>query len=484
MNEFDNPGNNGFENEENENEDVNIEEVTEEFEYNQKYQEESENTEDMEDAEDMEDTSDSDEIDEPVSDYEDENTEVYEDDVTEQDEEYDGYDDSYKIKKERFVWLKSYVADKIYEFNQLNKKQKTTRVTVFSIIFVLVILIMTDIIPILPNSYNRSYVGNEYVLGETITSDVEKFGDGVLYASSGSVICFGPDMKVENKISAFQGSNLINTNGKSAVVYSKNGNNILVMKNKDKYESITIDENIYSAKVTANAGYILLTSEAGYKSCLSAYSSSHDLVYEWHTNSNVIDMAFSDNEKYIVVSTLEYSKTGINTKLVFIETVSNTPVSECVIEEQLISELFFTQDNTVIAVGDVSTYCFTATGHQKWEIKYEGKNLKTYDYDDGKIAFLFNKYNSELSESTIEIYGLSGRLRGKYESVENIRALSLNNGYCLLQLSKGTALLDDDADLKKKKELKEDYQKTILFDNYNFAFGIRDNIAEIISVRH
>ena len=388
-------------------------------------------------------------------------------------------------RKEHFRGLKLYLAGKIYEFNSLTKKQRTTRTTVFFAVLIFLILVMTDIIPILPNSYHRAYVGNDYVLGETVGSDVEKYGAGVIYATDGTVICFGPDMEIKKKISTFSGIPQINTKGESAIVYTKNGNNFLVMKNKDKYEMKAVNENIYSAKINADSDYILLTSEAGYKSCLTAYSSDHKLIYEWHTNKNVLDMAFSDNQNYIATSTIEFGDSGINTKLLFIETTTNTPISEYVIENQVISEVFYTHDNMLVAIGDTSAYGFTATGHQKWEIKYDGKNLKTYDYDeDGKIAFLFNKYNSELSESTIEIYSPSGRMRGKYESEENVTSISINNGYCLLLIDKGTALLDDGADLRKKKELKEDYQKIVLFDNYNFAFGIRDNIAEILSVKH
>ncbi|MBR5506456.1 MAG: hypothetical protein IKV88_00225 [Clostridia bacterium] len=393
--------------------------------------------------------------------------------------------ESVKKKKERFIGLKRYLANKIYEFNSLTKKQKTIRTTVFSAIFIFVILVMTDIIPILPNSYHRSYVGNYYVLGETMGSDVKRIGDGVIYASEGTVICFGPDMKIKNRISTSGGIPQINSNGDSAVVYSKNGNDILVMKNMNKYDIKSFSENIYSAKVNSHADYILLTSEAGYKSCLSAYSSSHKLLYEWHTNLNILDMAFSDSSKYIVASTVEYDEASVNTKLIFIDTSSNKPVSEYELPNQAVSEVFFTDDNSVIAIGDMSATGFTAYGHRKWEISYADKNLKSYDYcGDGMIAFLFNKYNSELSESTIEIYSTSGKFKGKYESKENVRSVSCNNGYCLLLLDKGTVLLDDDADAKKTKVLKDDFHKVILYENYNFAFGIRDNTAEILSVKH
>jgi len=253
----------------------------------------------------------------------------------------------------------------------------------------------------------------------------------------------------------------------------------------NNYSIKNIGENIYSAKVNSDGDYILLTSEAGYKSCLSAYSSSHKPIYEWHTNLNILDMAFSDDEKFIAVSVVDFDGASVSTRLSFIETSSSIPIHECEIVNQVVSEVFFTDDNTVVAVGDMSTSCYTANGHKKWEISYADKNLKSYDYSpDGTIVFLFNKYNSELSESTVEIYNTSGKFKGKYESKENVRSVSYNNGYCLLLLDKGTVLLDDDADLEKTKVLKDDFQKVVLYENYNFAFGIRDDTAEILSVKH
>ena len=97
---------------------------------------------------------------------------------------------------------------------------------------------------------------------------------------------------------------------------------------------------------------------------------------------------------------------------------------------------------------------------------------------------MFNKYNSALSESKIEIYKTSGRKSGEYNSELNVRAISINNGYCLLSHDSETTLLDNDGDVKKVKTVEYEFDKAVLYQNYNFAFSINNSVAEVMSVRH
>lgn len=403
---------------------------------------------------------------------------------TGEDEVCDEYDDA-SYDAHVLSRFKLFVAQKIYAFGQLDKKQKRKRIFISAVVLVLLVLIFTDIIPILPNSYHRSYVGNKYTLGETMGNDVEKYGDNVLYASGGSVICFGPDMSPESTIDTFSGTPIIRTTGEGAIVYSKNGDTALVMTSPDKYKLVDSDEAIISASVNEDGDYILVTVEAGYKACLSAYNSTGQSLYKWHTGSNIIDTAISPDGAEIVASVVEYSQTDIYSKLVFLNTSSKTPVKEVKLDSCIASELVFADANTLIAFGDAFTAAYTPNGSLKWNIDYGGKLLKTYDIsDEGNIAFLFNRYNSDLSESRIEIYNTRGKLTGEYDSKSNVRSISINNDFCLLSLDKQTILTDNDGDVRKSKKVDAEYSKMVLYDNYNFAFGINDSIAEILSVKH
>ena len=384
-----------------------------------------------------------------------------------------------------FSALKLFLANKIYAFSKLDKKKKVRLITTYSVIFILTFLILTDLIPILPNSYHRSYVGNQFTIGQTSHSKSVSYRKGVIYAKSGSVMCFGPDMELLSRIDTFDGKPYVRTNGDGAIVYAKNGNKALVMTSEKDYNIVESAEMIISASVNNDGGYVLVSKEAGYTACVSAYNADRKCIYKWHTGNNILDTAISPDSKNIVASVIEYSDTSLYSKLVFLNTSKKEPVMQIELDSCLATELVFLNSNTVVAIGDTFTTAYTPDGNEKWHIDYDGRLLSTYDIsDDGTIAFLFNRYNSALSESFVEIYNARGKRVGKYNSPDNIRTISLNNNYCLLTFDDSTVLIDKDGDDKKTKPLKNEYSNLILFENYNFAFSTLNGVAEILSVRH
>ncbi len=427
--------------------------------------------------EEIQETEDAEEYNDDESEYEYDEEEVIE-------QEQDAQEDDDKSKGVLSA-IRYYIASKIYAFSQLDKRKRRNRIVAFIAIVLLAVLIMTDIIPLLPNSYHRSYVGNQYTLGETRGSTATQYGKGVLYASPHSVMCFGPDMELISKVDTFPGTPLVRTNGDGAVIYTRNGNNALVMSSAKEYQLVDSKEEIISASVNDDGDYILVTKEAGYTACVSAYTSSMQLLYKWHTGNNVLDTALSPDSTDIVASVIEHSDTDVYSKLIFMNTGSKTPVKEVVLESNIAVELVFVDSGTVIAFGDSFTSAYTPNGNLKWQIDYEGKDLRTYDLsDDGNIAFLFSRYTSGLSQSRLELYNNRGRRTGAYDSAENVRAISVNNDYCLLALEDKTILTDNDGDVRKVKKHSATYSKLVLFQNYNFAFGINDSVAEIVSVKH
>ncbi len=395
--------------------------------------------------------------------------------------------DSEPTKKEDNILSKAklFVANKIYEFSKLEKNKKIKKATTYLIIFILAVLILTDIIPILPNSYHRAYVGNQYTIGETTQSTSANYKKGVIYAKSGSVMCFGPNMKLISQIDSFDGKPYIRTNKDCAIVYAKNGNKAIIMTSQEDYNIVESEETIISASVNNDGDYVLVGKEAGYTACVSAYNSKQKCLYKWHTGNNILDTAISPNAENIVASVIEYSDTSLYSKLVFLNTSQKEPIMQIELDSCLATELLFLDSKTVVAIGDTFTTAYTPDGNEKWHINYDGRILNTYDIsDDGNIAFLFNRYNSALSESFIEIYNARGKKIGNYNSPENVRTISLNNNHCLLTLDDSTVLIDKDGDAKKVKPLKKEYANIVLFENYNFAFSTSNGVAEILSVRH
>lgn len=366
-----------------------------------------------------------------------------------------------------------------------NKKSMFKNIMILVIILIVAALIFFDYIPILPNAYHRSYVGNTYTVGQTQSSDFAKFDKSVLYASNGTVMCFGPDMSLQNKISAYSGVPNIRTNGSYAVIYYSNSKNVLYISGQQNYKKYQATDTVIGASVNKNGYYTLVTNESGYNACLTAYDKNHKSFYKWHTNFDIIDSAVALDGKHIVAAVLDYSDSGVCSKLIFFDTTETKPIKEVRCENNIVSEVCYFDNDNFIAFGNSYTSGFNSVGTQKWRIDYSGKNLKTYDIDtDGEFGLVFNKYNSDLSDSTVEIYNSDGNRKGIYNSKNNVRYISANNGYYLLSLDKETVLLNSGGIVKKVKETNSDFQKAVLYKNYNFAFSVTDSVATVMSVKH
>jgi len=407
--------------------------------------------------------------------------EAYEDEVY--DDEDEAYEDSVSlniIAKIRY-YINLYKA----RLDAMEPERRKRTIIITAVCVLLVILVFTDFIPILPNAYNRFYVGNDYLIGETQSGVYDSIGKDVIYAGNGSIMVFGPDMGCKFKAETALGSALLETDGENAVVYYNNSKEAYVVKGGKALKNIKESDKITAACVNDKGYYGFVYDEAGYESCVDIFDSRDSSIYKWHTNNKVIDISVSDNGSSLVAASYEPDASVVNGKLIFFDTGKTEPVKEVVTKSNIFSELKFISDDVVIAFGDTQTVAYTSKGVMKWLIDYKDRTLKNYEVtDSGDIAFIFDRYSSEMSESTVEIYSSSGRLKGKFESKDNVKYVSYNNNRYLLSLDRKTILLDTDADVMETKKHNKEFRKAVLYHNYNFAFSISDSIAEILSVNH
>lgn len=369
-----------------------------------------------------------------------------------------------------------------YKNTEPKKRKKLT--ILFSLAITLLILILTDLIPILPNAYNRFYIGNSYTIGETQGGVYDKLGKDIIYAGNGTILSFGPDMDLKLNIESPIGSPYLETNGDNAVIYYKDLADAVVIRNGDTVKNITLDNAITASAINANGYYGFVTDESGYESCLDVYDASGKSIYKWHTNNHIIDFSIADNGDNMVVASYEDDK-HISGKLIFLNMYKDSPVKELITDGNLISEVRYIDNDTAVAFGDLYTAGYTPEGIMKWRINYNGRTLKNYDFNtNGEIAMVYDRYSSQLSESIVEIYNTNGAIIGRFESKDNIKYVSANNDYYLLSLDRETILLNDSARVKKRRATAKEYRRAVLYKNYNFAFSVSDSVAQILSVKH
>ncbi len=378
-----------------------------------------------------------------------------------------------KVKKTFFI------------FDRIPPGKRMKAISLMVLCLILILLIFTDIIPILPNAYNRFYIGNTYSIGETQGGVFDKFGENVLYAGNGKILSFGPDMSCNFTVDTPAGKPLIETDGNNALVYYENTDDAFVVMGNNSVKSLNYKETITGGSVSKSGYYAIISDESGYKSCVEVFNKNGTSIYKWHTNSHIIDVSVSNDGKNMACAGYEINSSSVSGKLVFFDLTSDKPLKEITLNSCMVSEVKYIAGNTFAAFGDMYTAAYSSLGSLLWRIDYKGRVPKCYDVSqNGDIAFVFDRFSSSLSDSTVELYSKNGDFMGKYDSRENVKHISANNGYFLLSLDRQTVLLDDDADVVKIKNSSKDFKNAILYSNYNFAFSISDGIAEVMSVKH
>ena len=379
---------------------------------------------------------------------------------------------------------KSKYSSLVHIFNKIAPEKRLKVLISFSSVFLLILLIITDIIPILPNAYNRFYVGNTYSIGETQGATFEKCGKNIVYAGNGHVMVFGPDMSCKLKADSPSGVPMIETAQDNAIIYYKDTDDAVVILG-NKHRSLDFKHRIISATISKNGYYGIAYEEPGYKSCVEIFNKNGTSVYKWHTNNYIMDLSVSVDGKKMVATSYETASMAVSSKLIFFDLSSDKPVKEVKLNSAIVSEVRFADNKTVVAFGDMYTLAYSDSGAKLWQIDYNGRVPKSYDVsDDGCIAYVFDRYSSSLSESSVEVYTRDGHIKGTYNSTNNVKHISFNNGYILLSLDRQTVLLDDDGDVVKTKNTEKDFKQAVLYHNYNFAFSITDGVGEIMSVKH
>lgn len=369
-------------------------------------------------------------------------------------------------------------------FNKISPEKRLKVLISFALVFLIVLLVFTDIIPILPNAYNRFYVGNTYSIGETQGAAFDKCGNNIIYAGNGHIMLFGPDMSCKLDFNSPSGVPMIETSQDNAIIYYKDTDDAVVVFN-NKYRTLDYKHRIVSATINKSGYYGIAYEEPGYKSCVEIFNRNGTSLYKWHTNNYIVDLTVSADGKNMVAVSYETTTMMISSKLIFFDLSSDKPLKEVKLNSATVSEVRFIDNKTIAAFADTYTLAYSDSGTKLWQIDYKGRVPKSYDVsDDGCIAYVFDRYSSSLSESSVEVYSGSGYCKGTYNSTNNVRDISFNNGYVLLSLDRQTILLDDDADVVKTKNTDKDFKKAVLYHNYNFAFSLTDGIGEIMSVKH
>ena len=193
-------------------------------------------------------------------------------------------------------------------------------------------------------------------------------------------------------------------------------------KNGTLHKEYILGNDIISAKITANGCAAFATDTDGYKAKVTVFNKRGREIYAWNSGSGyVTDIELSENGRYLIAAQLVTDGEEAVTRLQFIDTSRGEVINSIERTGEVCSELRFVDDNRLIYISDSHIAGYTKKGKQRFEVSLVGKTPSLYDI--GKKGIAVATVDGR-GNTVLELYSLSGRLRGSYLVTGDVRTLA------------------------------------------------------------
>lgn len=235
---------------------------------------------------------------------------------------------------------------------------------------------------------------------------------------------------------------IIKNSGKYVVLGDLNGNNIYIINGTQIKKNIVTTKKIKNLSINTSGNCVVVTEGDMHKRDVTVYSEKGEELFVWNSgNKLVIDAVIADNNKNVLISSLDTQGTTANTVLSFYNISKTEPVATDTIEGEVIASLCV-YENYVYCVGESNTYVYTASGDRKSEITYADKNLRSYKVNKNGIVMEFLESTMSDKRYSIEIYSESGRKKTSHSHDYEAKFIDISDNYIVIGRSGLISVLD------------------------------------------
>lgn len=221
--------------------------------------------------------------------------------------------------------------------------------------------------------------------------------------------------KVKSEIDIVTSEPVVKSNGKYVIVGDVGGNNVYMISGTELKNTIVTKGAVVDVSVNS-AGYCVLVTQGDmHKRDVTVYNTKGEEQFVWNSgNLFVLSASIADNNKNIIISTLDTADGKMKSVLSFYNISTADPIATEEYEDELIAAVEI-RGTSVFCVGDSKTCVYRVSGEKTAEILYNGKTLITYKTDTGNIVMAFSESALTGKRYNIETYNTAGKQIGTYE---------------------------------------------------------------------
>ena len=187
---------------------------------------------------------------------------------------------------------------------------------------------------------------------------------------------------------------------------------------------------IYTADITSNGVYGIVTEGSGYLSILYVFNSNNNRIYKYSFSEYYINsITLNSDGSGCVACGISSDNGAVKTGVYVLDFTKEEPVSQYSINGDTIVDSDYLNDNRVVLVGQSSSYIIKRGEENYVTVTYDGKTLANYCFnpDTNSFALALSKSGDGRS-CVIEIYNDNGEKTSSIDTDYGAESISLYKG--------------------------------------------------------
>ncbi len=179
-----------------------------------------------------------------------------------------------------------------------------------------------------------------------------------------------------------------------------------------------------------------------YRSVVSVYDESQELVYEWKTSEYyVLTAALSPDGETLAVVALTQDDAVFISRIITFRLDEDSFHGVCDLEGNIVTDVSFLGNDAVCAVGDAGAYVLNSDGSIRYEYDYGGNSLRTCSSDENACVLSVVERTSGLSSYLVS---LTASREPIVTETDEIRWIDCNDGYVALLYTDSVEVRDSE----------------------------------------
>ena len=298
-----------------------------------------------------------------------------------------------------------------------------------------------EVVSLFPKLDNSVYKTAQTDMGE---HKIHSFGNKTMaYIGKTGLVVLDKKGREKFSVNMVLDSPSIAVSDKKIAFAPKGKNTVFVVKPSGKVTDFKTDDEIVNLKLSESGKIVAITNKKSYNGSAVVYSSRGDALYSWDAGTcNLLDASLSPDGRKLAVSVIYTGGAQLECSVMLFNIESGeTPYAEKSTGDNFVSTIKWTDNNTLVIVGDRKMCALNSKGADKWEFDYEGKQLAAFCAEDKNNIVIALGHSSLDKEHDIYSFTSNGRKQGEYVFSQDIENITTNENRILITSSSGAQLI-------------------------------------------